>query len=158
MPNSHTCSRNSIVELLYGGVNGAELKKLEQSSPKQTLILFEFIYNTVAMRVSMWPSATLPRYLIINANLSDMPWILVTAICNSILLLIAPTSRRRTTCNIHLPEWWHAFIAILPSLPDVVRKPCCPSLPPAGHPAITPAPRRTRSRPLNSGGPAASTN
>jgi hypothetical protein len=37
VPNSATCSTNSIVELLYDGVGGAELKKLEQSSPKHAL-------------------------------------------------------------------------------------------------------------------------
>jgi hypothetical protein len=31
------CSKNSIVELLLGGVGGAELKKPKQSSPKQAL-------------------------------------------------------------------------------------------------------------------------
>ena len=35
VPNRYTCSRNSIVELLCDGVGGAELKKTEQSSPKQ---------------------------------------------------------------------------------------------------------------------------
>jgi hypothetical protein len=32
-----TCSTNSTVELLHGGVRGAELKKREQSSPKHAL-------------------------------------------------------------------------------------------------------------------------
>ena len=37
VPNRSTCSRNSTVELLCGGVGGAELEKVEQSSPKQAL-------------------------------------------------------------------------------------------------------------------------
>jgi hypothetical protein len=34
---SSTCSTNSTVELLHGGVRGAELEKREQSSPKHAL-------------------------------------------------------------------------------------------------------------------------
>jgi len=45
MPNSTSCSTNSTVELLHGGVRGAELQKLEQSSPKHPLIIRE--KNTV---------------------------------------------------------------------------------------------------------------
>ena len=35
VPNSTTCSTNFTVELLHGGVRGAELKKWERSGPKQ---------------------------------------------------------------------------------------------------------------------------
>ena len=38
VPNSTTCSTNSTVELLHGGVGGAELQKLERSSPKLSLV------------------------------------------------------------------------------------------------------------------------
>ena len=37
VPNRSTCYRNSTVELLCGKVGEAELKKIEQSSPKQPL-------------------------------------------------------------------------------------------------------------------------
>lgn len=37
MPNRPICSSNFRVELLYGEVGGAELEKLEQTSPKQAL-------------------------------------------------------------------------------------------------------------------------
>ena len=40
--NRSTCSRNSTVELLCGGVGGAELKKVEQSSPKQALSILYY--------------------------------------------------------------------------------------------------------------------
>jgi hypothetical protein len=35
------CSRNSIVELLYVGVGGAELRNLEYNGPKHALIMTE---------------------------------------------------------------------------------------------------------------------
>jgi len=35
VPNRSTCSRNSTIELLCGGVGGVELEKVEQNSPKQ---------------------------------------------------------------------------------------------------------------------------
>ena len=42
VPNRINCSsRNFTVELPYGGVGGAELKKLEQKSPKQALISWQ---------------------------------------------------------------------------------------------------------------------
>jgi hypothetical protein len=37
VPNSTTCSTNSTVELLHGGVRGAELEKREWSSAKHPL-------------------------------------------------------------------------------------------------------------------------
>ena len=43
VPNSTFCSTNSTVELLHGGVRGAELQKLEQSSPKHLLNQFPAI-------------------------------------------------------------------------------------------------------------------
>jgi len=51
VPNRSTCSRNSTMELLCGGVGGAELKKVEQSSPKQALTLLGSKYglNTLLM-------------------------------------------------------------------------------------------------------------
>jgi len=51
VPNRSTCSRNSTVELLCGGVGGAELKKVEQSSPKQDL---SFILAHSYVRVEFW--------------------------------------------------------------------------------------------------------
>jgi hypothetical protein len=44
---SSTCSTNSTVELLHGGVRGAELEKREQSSPKHPLhvMSFEIIFH-----------------------------------------------------------------------------------------------------------------
>lgn len=39
VPNSTTCSTNSMVDLLHGVVRGAELKKWERSSPKHPLML-----------------------------------------------------------------------------------------------------------------------
>ena len=46
VPNRSTCSRNSTVELLCGGVDGAELKKVEQSSPKQALNMMTGVVST----------------------------------------------------------------------------------------------------------------
>jgi hypothetical protein len=40
VPNSTTCSTNSTVKLLYGGVDGAELQKQERSSPIHPLVFF----------------------------------------------------------------------------------------------------------------------
>jgi hypothetical protein len=37
VPNSTTCSTKSMVELLRGGVHGAELEKQERSSTKHPL-------------------------------------------------------------------------------------------------------------------------
>ena len=54
VPNRSTCSRNSTVELLCGGVGGAELKKVEQSSPKQALKNKEETYNEAAMVYRGW--------------------------------------------------------------------------------------------------------
>jgi hypothetical protein len=40
VPNKSTCSRNSTTELLCGRVGGAELEKVEQSSPKHALNIY----------------------------------------------------------------------------------------------------------------------
>jgi hypothetical protein len=50
VPNSTTCSTNSIVELLRDGVGGVELQKREQAVPNTPLYIYIYIY--IAIEIS----------------------------------------------------------------------------------------------------------
>ena len=61
--NRSTCSRNSTVELLCGEVGGAELGKVEQSSPKQALkpssqklVKYPTLYRRTVIKEILHPS------------------------------------------------------------------------------------------------------